>query len=74
MSKMMVGNNDNAKSLLHLAHSCADASTLIYTVSENGGSLYQRYVTAEQGLAAQAAEAAQHCTDVLKKNGVPPKK
>ena len=44
MSEMIAGNKDNAESLLHLAHSCADASTLIYTVSENAGSLYQRYV------------------------------
>jgi hypothetical protein len=74
MSEMMVGNKDNAESLLHLARSCADGSTLIYTVSENAGSLYQRYVTAEQALAAQATEAAQACTDILKKNTPPPKK
>jgi len=74
MSEMMVGNKDNAESLLRLAHSCADISTLIYTVSENAGSLYQRYVTAEQDLAAQAAEVAQACTDVLKRNATPPKK
>jgi hypothetical protein len=74
MSEMMAGKTGTADSLLHLGHSCADASTLIYTVSENAGSLYQRYVTAEQDLAAQAAEVAQKCTDILKKNSASPKK
>jgi hypothetical protein len=70
----MAGNKDKATSLLHLAQSCTDASTLISTVSENAGSLYQRYVEAEQQLAVQGAEVAEKCTDILKKNGAPPKK
>lgn len=74
MSEMMGGNKDKAETLLHLAHSCADVSTLIYTVTENAGALYQRYVGAEQELAEQAAEVAQKCTDTLKKNSAPPKK
>jgi len=44
-----------------------------YTVSENAGSLYQRYVEAEEQLATQGAEVARKCTDILKKNGVTPK-
>lgn len=74
MSEMMAGNKDTAQSLLHLAQSCGDMSALIYTVSENAGALYQRYVEAEQELAEQAAEVAQKCTDILKNNGVPPRK
>jgi hypothetical protein len=74
MSEMMAGNKDEAETLLHLAQTCADVSTLIYTVSENAGSLYQRYVTAEEGLAEQATEVAQECTDILKKNSATPKK
>jgi len=74
MSQMMAANKDGAESLLHLAQSCADVSTLIYTVSENAGSLYQRYVAAEQELAEQATEVAQKCTDILKKNSASPKK
>ncbi len=74
MSEMMAANKDGTESLLHLARSCADVSVLIYTVSENAGSLYRRYVDAEQELAEQAAEVAQKCTDILKKNSVPPKK
>jgi hypothetical protein len=72
--QMMDGNTDKAASLLHLAQSCTDASTLIYTVSENAGSLYQKYVEAEEQLAVRGAEVAEKCTDILKKNGVPPKK
>jgi hypothetical protein len=69
MSEMMAGNKDAAESLLHLGHACADVSLLIYTVSENAGSLYQRYVEAEQELTEKAAEVAQRCTDILKKYG-----
>lgn len=74
MSQVTAGKTDSATSLLHLAQSCMDVSTLIYTVSENAGTLYQRYVEAEQQLAAQGAEVAEQCTAILKKNGVPPKK
>jgi hypothetical protein len=72
--QMMAGNKNKAESLLHLAQGCNDVSTLIYTVSENAGSLYQRYVEAEQQLAVQATEVAEKCTDILKKNDVPSKK
>jgi hypothetical protein len=72
--QMMDGNKEKAASLLHLARSCSDASTLIYTVSENAGSLYQKYIEAEQQLAVQGAEVAEKCTDILKKNGVAPRK
>jgi len=72
--QMMDGNKEKAASLLHLAQSCSDVSTLIYTVSENAGSLYQRYAAAEQDLAEQATEVAKKCSDILKKNSVSPKK
>jgi hypothetical protein len=74
MAQMLAGNKDKADFLLHLGQGCADVSTLIYTVSENAGSLYQRYVDAEQELAEQAADVAQKCTDILKKSGTSPKK
>jgi hypothetical protein len=73
LGQLLAGNTDKADSLIHLAHSCADVSILIYTVSENAGSLYQRYVEAEQELAEQAVGVAEKCTDVLKHNSVPPK-
>jgi hypothetical protein len=68
------GNKNKADSLLHLAQSCSDVSTLIYTVSENAGALYQRYVAGTAQLADQATDAAQKCVEVLKKNGAPAKK
>jgi|SRR5712692_5596902 len=71
--QMMSGNTDKAALLLHLSQSCTDVSTLIYTVSENAGSLYQRYVEAEGQLAAEGAEVAQKCTDILKRSGITPK-
>lgn len=70
--QMMGGNSDKAKSLLHLSQSCMDVSTLIYTVSENAGSLYERYVSAEEQLAVQGAQAAEKCVNILKKESVPP--
>jgi hypothetical protein len=72
--QMMAGNKDKAASLLHLARSCSDAATLIYTVSENAGSLYQKYVEAEEHLAVHGAEVADKCIELLKKNGTQPKK
>jgi hypothetical protein len=74
MTQMLAGNTDKATFLLHLGQSCADMSLLIYTISENAGSLYQKYIEAEQGLAEQAADVVQKCTDILKQNGGPPKK
>jgi len=70
----MAGNKDKAESLLHLAQSCNDVSTLIYTVSENAGSLYQRYVEAEEQLAVHGAEVAEECAVTLKNNCAASKK
>ena len=67
-------NVGKARDLTHLAQSCSDAATLIYTVSENAGGLYTRYVGAEEKIAQEGAEVAQKCADVLKKNGLVPKK
>lgn len=71
---MMAGNTGKAEALIHLSQSCSDVSTLIYTVSENAGSLYQRYAEAEEQLATQATDLMQKCTDILKKSGITPKK
>jgi hypothetical protein len=72
--QLMAGNTEKATALVHLSQGCMDVSTLIYTVSENAGSLYQRYVEAEEKLAVQGAEVAQKCTNILKQRGVTPKK
>lgn len=71
---MMAGNKEKAEALIHLGQSCSDVSTLIYTVSENAGSLYQRFAEAEVQLATQATDLMQKCTDILKKSGTTPKK
>jgi hypothetical protein len=44
MKVMMAGDMDKVTQLIHLAQSCLDTSTLIYTVSENAGALYEKYV------------------------------
>ena len=67
--QMMVGNKDKAGSLLGLAQSCSNVSALIYTVSENAGGLYQRYVEAIGQLTVKAVETAEKCRATLKKNG-----
>ena len=72
--QMMAGNADKARSLIHLAQSCTDVSTLIYTVSENAGALYQRYVEALAELSVQCAQTVEKCEGILKKNSVPTKK
>jgi len=71
---MMAGDADKAKNLIHLSQTSLDASSLLYTVSENVGSLYQRYVEAEEQLEKQGFETAQRYMDILKKKGVTPKK
>jgi hypothetical protein len=71
-TQVMAGSAGKADSLIDLVRSCQDVSTLIYTVSENAGALYERYVTAEEQLAVKGVEAAERCTNTLKKRSVPP--
>jgi hypothetical protein len=68
-SYLIDGNTARARELMQLAQSCSDAATLMYTVSENAGALYTRYVAGEEKLALEGAEVAQKCTDVLKSAG-----
>jgi hypothetical protein len=71
---MTAGDKDKASNLIHLFQTGTDASLLLYTVSENASSLFQRYVEGEEQLAAQGLETAQKCMDILKKNDITPKK
>ena len=71
---MLDGKTDKALSLAQLSKSCMDMSSLIYTVGENTGALYARYVSSVEALAKQGSEVAQKCTDILKKNGIKPNK
>ena len=66
-TSMMDGDLHDAPQYMHLSQACMDASTLIYTVSENASVLYERYVKAEEELANKGADVAQKCTDALKK-------
>jgi len=68
--QMTAGNMSKATLLLHLSQSCMDVSTLIYTVSENAGALYERYAAAEDQMATQGAQIAQECSEILKKSGI----
>ena len=71
---LLDGNKDQAESALHLSHNCIDASTLLYTVSENVGALYTRYVQGEAQVATEGAQIAAKCGEILKQNGVVPKR
>jgi hypothetical protein len=64
--KLMQGSTKEGTELVHLFQGCMDVSTLFYTVSENAGSLYERYIKAEEALAQKGFNVAQKCTDVLK--------
>ena len=66
-TEMLAGNMSQATELVHLGQSCLDVSALLYTVSENAGSLYERYLSAEERLAGKGAKVAQECSDALKK-------
>jgi hypothetical protein len=72
--QMMTGNTGKADALVHLAQSCTDVSTLLYTVSENASALYQRYAEAELQLGIEGAQVAQQCVDILKKKNSAPQK
>jgi hypothetical protein len=74
VTQLTEGNMKNGVSLLDFYVSCMDTSTLLYTVSENAGSLYQRYVKAEPQLVDYVYQTAKQCADVLKNKCAVPKK
>jgi hypothetical protein len=72
---MLAGDKGKAEVEISLSQSCTAVATLFYTVSENAGALYTRFVQNEETIAQQGAEVAKKCTEILKRNGaVPPKK
>jgi hypothetical protein len=70
----MGGNLNAANTLVHLSQTCMDASSLLYTVSENASSLYTRYIEGEADLAQMGLETAQKCVTILKEHGIAPTK
>lgn len=69
---LLNGEKEKAISDLHISQSCTDVSSLLYTVSENAGALYTRYVEGIQHTAEEAVRVSQKCTDILKQKGAPP--
>jgi hypothetical protein len=74
VSLLLDGKTAKARSLAQLSQSCMDMSSLIYTVGENAGALYARFVAGEEAVAKQAFDTMQECTDILKKSGIKPNK
>ena len=60
------GDKDKAQTNMELAKDLANVSTVLYTVSENAGALYTRYVEGEDKLAQVGLKAATDCVDTLK--------
>lgn len=72
-ANMAAGGQAKAAMEISLSQSCMAISTLFYTVSENAGALYTRYVEGEEKLAELGAQMAQKCAEALKLKGVAPK-
>jgi hypothetical protein len=66
--QIMAGNVETTPSVIDLGQSCSEVSALLYTVSESVGSLYEKYVEAEDELARRGAETLDKCVAILKKN------
>jgi hypothetical protein len=66
---LLSGNKEAATSSAELVKDFINASTALYTVSENAGALYTRYVQGEQSLAEEGMKIATECTNILKKSG-----
>jgi hypothetical protein len=64
---IMDGDKEKAQTNIELAKDLANVSTVLYTVSENAGALYTRYVDGEDKLAQVGLKAATDCVDILKK-------
>jgi|HubBroStandDraft_6_1064221.scaffolds.fasta_scaffold421454_2 hypothetical protein len=62
----LAGDTGKAQEYLQLGQACSDVSNLPYTVSENAGALYQRYVNGEEGLAIDAVNTMNQCVAKLK--------
>lgn len=60
------GDAGTAGLRIHLAQTCLDSSTLLYTVGETAFSMYADYLTAYAELAGSASEALTKCSEILK--------
>lgn len=73
-TSMLAGDNGKAQTDINLSQNCKSVATLFYTVSENAGALYTRFVQNEEQVAKEGGEIAKKCAEVLKQNGITPKK
>jgi hypothetical protein len=64
---LMDGDKQKAQTNIELAKDLANVSTVLYTVSENAGALYARYVDGVEKLAQVGLKAVTDCVDILKK-------
>src|SRR6266446_7541372 len=71
---ILTGDKGKAETEISLSQSCNAVATLFYTVSENAGALYTRYVQAEEKVAEQGASVAKKCMEILKQSSAAPKK
>ncbi len=71
---ILAGDKGKAEMEIRLSQSCTAVATLFYTVSENAGALYTRFVQNEEKVAQQGAEVAKKCMEILKQNSAAPKK
>jgi hypothetical protein len=63
----VTGDSNAGHEYLQLAQLCSDVSSLLYTVSENAGALYQRYVNGEESLTIDAVKTMNECVAKLKR-------
>jgi hypothetical protein len=61
------GDKEKAQTNIDLAKDLANVSTTFYTVSENVGALYSRYVDGEDKLAQEGLKVTTGCNEILKK-------
>lgn len=61
------GDKEKAQDNIEIAKDFANVSTVFYTVSENAGALYTRYVNGEEQLRKDAVKMLTDCGDILKK-------
>ncbi len=63
---LMQGDNRKAEANIDLAKDLSNVSNVFYTVSENAGALYLRYVAGEEKRAELAAQTVTECSNALK--------
>ena len=62
------GNVSEGQRNLHLAQTCMDASTLLYTVSETAFNMYSDFLQAHDEMTKSAMSNLEKCVNVLKEN------